>query len=323
METQHRVRVIATAVCLLLAKSTFAGEPLAVTETVSSIANNWKDAFLSIDVDGPSSAGDATVDQALAINYEAATPGYVSYLQVSSHGDLTLTRDPKNLVTSQGEVSYNVKPPLGTEEVIVLFSSAPLDSLFPQGGKTRNFGADAMSAKVLVRQIADMQASGIKIAVRRYKYLVTTPPGGTEYTTRGIEFTINNARQSKASGSGDARIPSHIQFEFDSDKLTDQGKRDLDQFGDVMSRKVRDGAVVLEGHTDAMGPDDYNMTLSWRRAEAVKQYLSDSFGISKERLKADGKGKEGPIMPNDSDADRSQNRRVDIIIKSPASDGGH
>jgi len=138
--------------------------------------------------------------------------------------------------------------------------------------------------------------------------------GGTEYTTRGIVMQVQQAQHDRTAGA--ARIPSRIEFEFDSDRLTAQGKLDLDTFGEALVTDLRDGKIALEGHTDAVGTDDYNQTLSERRARAARQYLVDSFGIPDSRMVAVGRGKGDPIASNDDAAGRSHNRRVDFIFSA-------
>lgn len=75
-------------------------------------------------------------------------------------------------------------------------------------------------------------------------------------------------------------------------------------------------SVVIEGHTDSVGGDDYNQSLSQRRADAVKSWLMQQ-GIASQRLVASGKGKHQPVADNSSAAGRQMNRRVDIIIENP------
>jgi outer membrane protein OmpA-like peptidoglycan-associated protein len=74
--------------------------------------------------------------------------------------------------------------------------------------------------------------------------------------------------------------------------------------------------VVIEGHTDSVGSEDYNQGLSQRRADSVKTYLVGQ-GIGSARLAAAGKGENAPVAVNDSAAGRQQNRRVEVIIDSP------
>jgi outer membrane protein OmpA-like peptidoglycan-associated protein len=74
-----------------------------------------------------------------------------------------------------------------------------------------------------------------------------------------------------------------------------------------------DRSVAIEGHTDSNGGDDYNLVLSQRRAESVKDYLT-SHGIGSMRLAASGMGERQPLAGNDSAMGRQQNRRVEVII---------
>ncbi len=73
--------------------------------------------------------------------------------------------------------------------------------------------------------------------------------------------------------------------------------------------------VELRGHTDSVGSDAYNKTLSEKRAKAVMDYLV-SKGISAGRLSAVGKGETDPIATNDTPEGRAQNRRVELHIES-------
>lgn len=78
-----------------------------------------------------------------------------------------------------------------------------------------------------------------------------------------------------------------------------------------------DRSVIIEGHTDNVGSNDYNLGLSQRRADSVKNYLIAQ-GISPTRLQASGKGEESPVSGNDTSTGRQQNRRVEVIIANPA-----
>jgi outer membrane protein OmpA-like peptidoglycan-associated protein len=69
----------------------------------------------------------------------------------------------------------------------------------------------------------------------------------------------------------------------------------------------------VEGHTDSVGTDEYNLKLSQRRADAVRDYLTSN-GINTGNIQAAGLGKEGPVASNDTAAGRQQNRRVEMIV---------
>ena len=74
-----------------------------------------------------------------------------------------------------------------------------------------------------------------------------------------------------------------------------------------------DRTVAIEGHTDSVGNEDYNLGLSQRRANAVQQYLI-SQGIASNRVTATGKGENFPVASNETSSGRQMNRRVEVII---------
>jgi outer membrane protein OmpA-like peptidoglycan-associated protein len=71
--------------------------------------------------------------------------------------------------------------------------------------------------------------------------------------------------------------------------------------------------IEVAGHTDSVGTDAYNQTLSQQRANSVAGYLS-SKGVMQQRMIVTGAGETHPIASNDTDAGRAQNRRVEITI---------
>ena len=106
------------------------------------------------------------------------------------------------------------------------------------------------------------------------------------------------------------------------DVLFDTGKSDLKggAAGNLVKlaailNKYQDRTVIIEGHTDNVGSDDYNYGLSNRRANAVKSFLVNQ-GISAGRIDASGKGEDYPVADNGSPAGRQQNRRVEVIISN-------
>lgn len=74
--------------------------------------------------------------------------------------------------------------------------------------------------------------------------------------------------------------------------------------------------VVVEGHTDSAGGEDYNLALSQRRADAVANYLVQG-SISPSRVATRGMGESLPKVSNETAAGRQQNRRVDLVILNP------
>jgi len=103
-----------------------------------------------------------------------------------------------------------------------------------------------------------------------------------------------------------------VHFDFDKATLRPEAIVILDKAVGLLKSQQR---VVVEvaGHTDSVGSEQYNMGLSDRRANSVKDYLI-SQGITATRLTARGYGESQPVASNDTDAGRALNRRVELIV---------
>lgn len=99
-----------------------------------------------------------------------------------------------------------------------------------------------------------------------------------------------------------------ILFKNDSSELLPEGKVEADKLVTEMKKYPKD-TVVFVGHTDDVGSTEYNLALSRRRAEAVRDYVI-SQGIAPERLSIEAKGESEPALPNDTPTNRVLNRRV-------------
>lgn len=107
-------------------------------------------------------------------------------------------------------------------------------------------------------------------------------------------------------------IPSGINFAYNSADVQPQFRRTLDQVSGVLSQ-YRDTYIDIYGHTDSTGSDEYNQTLSERRAISVADYLSGR-GVQSARIGTRGYGKTQPIASNDTEQGRATNRRVEVKI---------
>ncbi len=119
-----------------------------------------------------------------------------------------------------------------------------------------------------------------------------------EATERGLVLTLGD-----------------LLFAFDSSELKSGGTITLDRLVTFLNQ-YPERRVAIEGHTDNVGSNDYNQQLSQRRAESVSRYLQNK-GIAIARLDAKGMGKDAPLVSNDSESGRQQNRRVELIIDNP------
>ena len=104
-------------------------------------------------------------------------------------------------------------------------------------------------------------------------------------------------------------IRLNVEFEFNKDTVLAVYGDQLEAIAAAMSVH-EDIELVLEGHTDSRGSDEYNNDLSARRAAAVKQKLSVDYGIAADRISSVGYGESRPIASNQTDQGRARNRRV-------------
>ena len=103
-----------------------------------------------------------------------------------------------------------------------------------------------------------------------------------------------------------------VKFEFDSDRLTKPAEKILDDVADTLAA-YPDVGVEVQGHTDSLGTDAYNLGLSERRANSVKRYLVGR-GVKGDRLRPAGYGEAAPIADNGTPEGQEENRRVEFKV---------
>jgi outer membrane protein OmpA-like peptidoglycan-associated protein len=103
-----------------------------------------------------------------------------------------------------------------------------------------------------------------------------------------------------------------ILFAFSKSDLSDSAKMNLDKLATALTNYPNTN-IEIQGHTDSRGTDEYNMGLSLRRANAVRDYLA-SQGIDGKRMTVRGFGESAPAYSNDTQEGMAQNRRVEFLI---------
>ncbi len=116
-------------------------------------------------------------------------------------------------------------------------------------------------------------------------------------------------------GSGTKlRMPDDQLFEYDSATLQSSAINQLQKLGTLIQRNPR-ATFTVEGYTDSFGTPEYNLDLSQRRADSVKQYLVEAMGISSAQIETRGYGMtKFRTSPNGSIEEQSPNRRVEIVV---------
>jgi OmpA-OmpF porin, OOP family len=108
-----------------------------------------------------------------------------------------------------------------------------------------------------------------------------------------------------------------LNVEFDTNKavVKDKYRNEIKKVSDFM-KQYPNTTAVIEGHTDNVFNAEYNKKLSQERANSVKQYIINNFGIKASRLSAVGYGLTKPIASNNNEEGRQKNRRVQAVIKT-------
>lgn len=115
-------------------------------------------------------------------------------------------------------------------------------------------------------------------------------------------------------------LSGDVLFDFDKWNIRPDAEESLKKVAEVI-KAYKSAKVVISGHTDSIGPEEYNQTLSERRAESVKNWLSENGGINPEIVETVGYGESKPVALNtntdgsDNPAGRQENRRVEILVK--------
>ena len=128
------------------------------------------------------------------------------------------------------------------------------------------------------------------------------------------EVTKAEAITAALAKGKDAKVDLTVNFEFDSDKIRDKGHVQVMEIANALnSSALASQRVMIEGHTDNVGKDDYNIDLSYRRAISVMRALTEQYGVDRGKLQVNGYGESKPVASNDSDVGRALNRRVTLV----------
>jgi outer membrane protein OmpA-like peptidoglycan-associated protein len=155
-----------------------------------------------------------------------------------------------------------------------------------------------------------------------------TGGAGLDVTPRVVDLvfrtvTIRNGKDtatvSDAPGDTEVDLAADVLFAFDSDRLTPAAQAELEDTARLIRQRAK-GPVRVEGHTDAIGSAAYNLDLSRRRAQAVRDALARLLADRPTQFSVRGFGASKPIAPNrnpdgsDNPKGRARNRRVTVAI---------
>lgn len=189
------------------------------------------------------------------------------------------------------------------------------------GGGTAPISAASVTSQIvpIVRQVVPIRRDilPLKRVVQPLKVRAAVVKREKTAVTRAMKaLKAERTRQ----GELKLNISSDILFAFDRADIRPQAARTLAQVA-LLIREKHPRQVRIEGHTDAKGSDAYNMRLSLRRAESVRNWLVEREGINPRLIVVKGFGERRPVAPNtlpdgrDNPEGRRLNRRVEIFLR--------
>lgn len=105
-----------------------------------------------------------------------------------------------------------------------------------------------------------------------------------------------------------------VKFGFNSTTLSPEAKAALDAFAARVKAENKNVYIEIQGHTDSVGSESYNLKLGQERAETVLRYLNMQHGLPLHRMSAVSYGEYKPVADNKTNSGRAQNRRVTLVV---------
>lgn len=140
-----------------------------------------------------------------------------------------------------------------------------------------------------------------------------------QFKTEGIKGDTRKLDMKETDTEVKINLQADVLFDFDKADIRKEAEPTLRKAVDVIKKYPR-SKVLIEGHTDGKGSDEYNQKLSERRANSVKDWFVKNGGIDSKRFETKGWGKTKPVAPNtkpdgsDNPEGRQKNRRVEITV---------
>lgn len=142
----------------------------------------------------------------------------------------------------------------------------------------------------------------------------TPPPPPEEYEAPVDEEALAAEEMAREKAAAVEELTSAtIHFDFDSYELGEEARSVLSRKADIM-RNFTDVKVVIEGHCDERGTEEYNLALGERRARAAYEHLV-ILGVDPERMSIVSFGEERPVDPAHNEAAWAQNRRSEFVVQ--------
>lgn len=176
-------------------------------------------------------------------------------------------------------------------------------------------GAQALAEQVVNAEWNKSKRTGLTMKILPLVNRTTGIAGftsGVAGETRSLDDRLTKLGAKVTETEITIRLPGSILFDFDSATVRADAEPTLAEVAEVLKGYSQRPARI-EGHTDSIASDSYNLDLSKRRAESVRKWLG-GHGVQAARLTAVGQGETKPVADNSTAAGRQSNRRVEIVI---------
>ncbi len=181
-----------------------------------------------------------------------------------------------------------------------------------QANKDRAAADAARQAALAQQQASQAEAERARLAAANANSALQKSEAEKAEIRQRLLAQLNQILETRDTARGLIVNMSDVLFDFNQSTIKPATRETLAKLAGILLAypSLR---LALEGHTDSVGTDQYNQTLSEKRAYSVRDYLVQQ-GISGNSLTAVGFGKANPIAPNDTAAGRQQNRRVEMVV---------
>ena len=194
------------------------------------------------------------------------------------------------------------------------YADKPLPKKLSRGTHTMRIMATTRSIKCYVDEVRVANVPKIENFNPCYFKLRHRPYSDPKRPTlfKGFRFAEGGKSMREQLDESGKIVTHGILFDVSSHKIKGESYKTLQEIGELLSEDPN-LRISIEGHTDSDGADDYNQELSQKRAESVRSYIINEFGISADRLEARGWGEQKPLDTNKSSEGKANNRRVELV----------
>ena len=201
---------------------------------------------------------------------------------------------------------------VGAIAVVALLVNLSLGGCASMGSTQTGAAVGAATGAVLGGLIADNTARGAILGAVLGGAAGAAIGHVMDDQAEDLQDQLPNAKVERVGEGIQVTFDSGILFGFDSSTLSAAARENLLSLATSL-QDYEGTKVLVVGHTDSSGADEYNQALSERRAAAARGFLVDQ-GLMMERVQAQGRGEAEPVASEETDEGAQQNRRVEVAI---------